>query len=171
MIGDISTLNPIFRLKVELILRDLRVIGWQPVIASGMRTNAQQDALYATGRRGLQEVNAMRLRTGLPPVTAAENNPVTNAKGGESLHNLGRAELIPAGRKAVDEVHCSAVDIVDRRYNWSGPAANEGFQFWKDLGRAAQKYGCEWGGNWKKKDVAHVQLRFVETAPITTVAV
>jgi len=52
-----------------------------------------------------------------------------------------------------------AVDIVDKRYGWSGKASNLNFQFWKDLGEAAKRQGLIWGGNWKTfKDVAHVQL-------------
>jgi hypothetical protein len=78
MIGNTRQLNPIFKWRVDLILQELSVIGWQPIIASGMRTNAQQDALYATGRRPLSEVNSMRERAGLPTVTDAENRkPVT----------------------------------------------------------------------------------------------
>jgi len=52
-----------------------------------------------------------------------------------------------------------AVDIIDSRYGWSGKASDLNFQFWQDLGEAAQEVGCIWGGNWKSfKDVAHVQM-------------
>jgi peptidoglycan L-alanyl-D-glutamate endopeptidase CwlK len=51
-----------------------------------------------------------------------------------------------------------AVDIIDKRYGWSGPAADINYEFWKDLGKAANKQGLVWGGDWKSfKDVAHVQ--------------
>lgn len=52
-----------------------------------------------------------------------------------------------------------AVDIVDARYGWEGPAANLKFKFWTDLGIAAREQGLEWGGDWHSfKDVAHVQV-------------
>lgn len=52
-----------------------------------------------------------------------------------------------------------AVDIVDRRYGWGGKASKLDFQFWTDLGAAANARGLEWGGDWKSfKDVAHVQV-------------
>ena len=134
-----------------------------------MRTVSQQNGLYATGRKPLSEVNTLRKRAGLPTVTELENQkPVTYAKGGESWHNLGTAKLMAAGGAALYEVHGNAVDIVDQRYGWEAPD-----KFWDALGSSALKYGCEWGGNWpgKKKDVAHVQMMFVETGPLTTVAV
>lgn len=55
-----------------------------------------------------------------------------------------------------------AVDIVDKRYGWEGPAASLSFKFWRDVGDAVHttsKGVCEWGGDWHSfKDVAHVQL-------------
>lgn len=50
-----------------------------------------------------------------------------------------------------------ALDIVDKRYAWGGPASKLNFTFWFDLGAAAKKYGVEWGGSWHWKDVAHIQ--------------
>jgi len=53
----------------------------------------------------------------------------------------------------------TAVDIIDSRYGWQGPASDLNFQFWNDLGEAAKEVGLTWGGNWKTfKDVAHVEL-------------
>lgn len=52
-----------------------------------------------------------------------------------------------------------AVDIIDSRYGWAGPASDLNFQFWNDLGEAVQKAGLVWGGNWESfKDVAHVEI-------------
>ena len=52
-----------------------------------------------------------------------------------------------------------AVDIIDSRYGWAGPASDLDFQFWHDLGQAAKEVGLTWGGDWKTfKDVAHVEV-------------
>ncbi len=52
-----------------------------------------------------------------------------------------------------------AVDIIDSRYGWGGPASDLNFQFWLDLGEAAREAGLTWGGDWKTlKDVAHVEI-------------
>ena len=75
---------------------------------------------------------------------------------------------LPADKTSFEVVHGNAADIVDKRYAWGGPAANLHFQFWKDLGRIAKQQGCEWGGDWKKfKDVAHIQMLFIESPAST----
>lgn len=52
-----------------------------------------------------------------------------------------------------------AVDIVDKRYFWNGPASKLDFKFWTDLGRCAKQVNLKWGGDWKSfKDVAHVYI-------------
>jgi hypothetical protein len=65
---ELKSLHPAFRNAVDQILRDMRAKGWDPIIGSGMRTNEQQDALFAQGRKGLEQVNALRLRVQLPPI-------------------------------------------------------------------------------------------------------
>ena len=53
-----------------------------------------------------------------------------------------------------------AVDIVDRRYLWGGPAAKQSFPFWNNLGAAGKRQGFIWGGDWKSfPDVAHLQYK------------
>jgi peptidoglycan LD-endopeptidase CwlK len=169
MIGEIKSLHPVFRNVVDQILSDMKAKGWDPIIGSGMRTNELQDALFAQGRKGLDQVNALRLRVKLPPISAAENAiPVTYAKGGQSNHNLTES-LFSHGRSAVDVADGYAVDIVDRRYGWDIPHP----QFWKDLGYLAKKYGCAWGGDWKppKTDRAHVEMKLIDGAPRTSLVV
>jgi peptidoglycan L-alanyl-D-glutamate endopeptidase CwlK len=167
MIGEIRTLHPAFRLAVDRILHGMRAKGWDPIIASGMRTHEQQDALFAQGRRDLGHVNSLRKRAGLPPISAAANvHTVTKAKGGQSNHNLTQA-LLAHGRSAVDVVNGFAVDIVDRRCGWDIPHK----EFWRDLGELAKKNGCAWGGDWRTPDPAHVEMKVVDSAPRTSVVV
>ena|ERR1035437_3083954 len=167
MIGEIKSLHPVFRMAVDQILRDMKASGWNPVIGSGMRTNQQQAALFAQGRKGLEQVNAMRHQAGLPAIPAAENRyTVTKAGPGLSKHNLTTA-LLCHGRSAVDVVNGYAVDIVDKRRGWNVPDV----RFWTDLGYLARKYGCEWGGDWDPPDSAHVQMKLIDSAPRSTIAV
>jgi peptidoglycan L-alanyl-D-glutamate endopeptidase CwlK len=140
---DAERFHPMFKHRVDLILSDLQRLGWQPVVASGVRTRAEQ----------VEKVEHGYSRTV------------------DSWHVLGTSQIISAGPTAIQEVHGAAADIVDRRYGWSAPAGNKDFLYWKDLGRIAKKHGCEWGGDWKMRDVAHVQMRIVETAPVRTMAV
>jgi hypothetical protein len=59
MIGEIKSLHPVFRVKVNQILIEMRSKGSDAVIGSGMRTLEQQAALYAQGREPLNKVNGM----------------------------------------------------------------------------------------------------------------
>ena len=166
MIGEIETLHPAFRFAVDAILQDMKAKGWDPVIGSGMRSNEQQDAIYAQGRKPLEVVNTLRVGTGLSRIAAAENRrPVTYARGGESNHNKAHS-MLPHGRGAVDVTTGYAVDIVDRRHGWEP----RDVRFWDELGRAAKKHGCVWGGDWKgkKRDVAHVEMKLIDSAPRTS---
>lgn len=136
--------HPLFQWKLSQILTDLKARGWEPVVASGMRTADEQ---------------ALKVRLGYSRTM-------------NSWHVRSTQGLPGHGRDAVDVVEGNAADIVDRRYGWNGPAAKAGFQFWKDPGEIARKHGCRWGGDWKSfPDVAHVEFLFIEAAPLTDVAV
>jgi len=144
----LNELHPVFKEKVNLILVDLRKIGWEPKIIFARRTEEQQrDAI----RRGASHTML-------------------------SWHVEHTIGLLPAGSR-LQVVRGNAVDIVDRRYGWEGKAKSKEFQFWKDLGTAAHKHGCQWGGDWKpvkykgkdgkvhtgdQRDVAHVQMFYTE---------
>jgi peptidoglycan L-alanyl-D-glutamate endopeptidase CwlK len=133
----LATLHPAFKLKVNTLLHDLRGSGWQPVLVYGRRTEAQQKQKIAEGTGGKHSWH------------------VTSTK----------AQLWSYEGNSVEVVRGSAADIVDRRWAWGGPCADKNHKFWKDLGRLAKKLGLEWGGDWKKRDVAHVQMKYVESPP------
>ena len=52
----------------------MRSWGWDLVIGSGMRTPAQQEAIYSQGRDTLGDVNALSLRAKLPLISKHENH-------------------------------------------------------------------------------------------------
>jgi hypothetical protein len=167
VLGEIDSLHPVFRAAVEQILKDMKAKGWDPIIGSGMRTPDQQDALYAQGRDTLDHVNTLRLRARMPRINAKENAiKVTNAKSGKSYHNMPEL-LFGDGDAQVSKGYGYAVDIVDKKRGWDIADPN----FWKDLGAIAKSYGCEWGGDWKKPDVAHVQMTLIDSPPSDTIAV
>ena len=60
MLGEIKSLHPAFKMKVDQILRDMHTKGWDAVIGSGMRTMQEQAALFAQGRESLDKVNTLR---------------------------------------------------------------------------------------------------------------
>jgi peptidoglycan LD-endopeptidase CwlK len=163
MIGEIKSLHPAFKMKVDQILHGMHAKGWDAVIGSGMRSLEQQAALFAQGRESLDNVNTLRKKAGLSAISMAENSHVvTHARPGTSNHNLTTA-LLASSRSTFEVVNGYAVDIVSRVHGWNPPRK----KFWEDLGAIARKYGCEWGGDWKgdRYDPAHVQLKIIDSAP------
>jgi hypothetical protein len=137
-----ESLHPVFRTSVENVLDRLEEKGWKPVVVYGKRTEAQQAELIAEG-----------------------------VGGKKSWHVPSTQGLLPRGNRAVDVIRGAAADVIDRRWAWNGPCANKDHQFWKDLGAIAKETGLEWGGDWKKRDVAHIQMKLVEDRPLTNVRV
>lgn len=138
MPANLDRLHPVFRQYVQEILRDLTQLGWQPVVAEATRTREQQ---------------AEKVRKGYSKTMNSWHVPSTQAKFWET-------------RESYSVVHGNAADIIDRRYGWAGPAANTGYKFWTDLGRAAKRRGLTWGGDWKDfKDVAHIEWHYIDGPP------
>lgn len=126
------------------ILKDLAELSWQPRIVSVRRTKEQQ---------------AEKLKKGY-------------SKTMQSWHVSGTHRVMAENKQSLYGINGDAADIVDNRYWWNGLAKSHSFKFWKDLGTIAKKYGCEWGGDWKKfPDVAHVEIKLIESPAATSVVV
>lgn len=99
-------------------------------IVQGLRTIAEQDALYAQGR-------------------SKPGKKVTNAKGGQSLHNYG---------VAID--FCLIID--DKEVSWDLKKDWDGDKIadWMEVVSVFRKAGWEWGGTWKFTDNPHFQKTF-----------
>ncbi len=111
---NLSGLQPGFREKVELTMIELEQQGWEPRVAEGLRTPAQQAEKFRLGYSPRPDVSA-------------------------HLKGYG-------------------ADIIDRRWGWTGPAANKNFRFWHELAGTATRYGLESGRFFRSVDVAHVQM-------------
>ncbi len=91
------------------------------IITSTYRDNESQNAIYAQGR-------------------TAPGKKITNAKGGESMHNYRVAfDFVPTDAKGQ-------------------PIWNDEV-LWAKCGKVGEDLGLEWGGSWKSfKDKPHFQL-------------
>ena len=120
----ISKLHPSVRNEVTQIIKecDVALTGRAKVrISQGLRTFAEQDALYN------------------------QKPKVTNAKGGQSIHNYGFAidiVLIIDGKVA----------SWDTKKDWDGDKKAD----WMECVEIFKKHGWNWGGDWKTfKDLPH----------------
>ena len=101
----------------------------------GLRTFEDQDELYSQGRTKPGQI-------------------VTNACGGDSLHNYGLA---------ADFVLDGQPDKPGIQWSWDTKADfnADGHSDWMQMGEIAGSCGLEWGGRWKRfPDLPHVQNRY-----------
>lgn len=116
-----------------------------------LRTDAEQDVLYSLGRT---KVN--------PDGKSAKKplgNIVTNAKGGQSIHNYGLAFDIVL-------LYDKNSDGVFETVSWDmiKDGDGDGVSDWKEMSKFFVSRGYEWGGNWTSfKDYPHFQKPFGET--------
>jgi hypothetical protein len=104
----IATLHPFIRSRVADFINEADRLGIQLRITSAYRSFAEQDALFAQGRTQPGRI-------------------VTNARGGESIHNFGLAfDVVP---------------MVHGQPNWNGN--------WPFIGALGKSFGFIWGGDWQ----------------------
>lgn len=127
----IDQLHPSIRVEVTKIIAECDAIltGRAKVrITQGLRTDAEQNALYAQGR-------------------TAPGKKVTNAKAGQSVHNYGFAVDI-----------CLIIDGItaswDVKKDWDGDKVSD----WDEVVKVFAKYSWSWGGSWTTfKDMPHFE--------------
>lgn len=131
---NLDGLNPFVKEKAELLVKNAnaRLKNYKMKITQGYRTNAEQDALYLKGRRGIPG-----------------EKKVTNAKGGHSMHNYGLAIdfclIDPTGKKAV--------------WDTKTDFDKDGKADWMEVVEEAKKLSFEWGGDWRGfVDCPHLQM-------------
>lgn len=114
----LSKVSPVLQTRGMAFIDSAKADGVIVQIVQGLRTFAEQDALYAQGR-------------------TRPGKRVTNAKGGQSMHNYGLAlDFAP---------------VIDGKISW-----NE--KHYPSFGKWADKAGLDWGGRWKRfVDLPHVE--------------
>lgn len=117
---NLSDLAPATQLKAEAFIEACNAVGLDVLIYCTLRTSAEQDELYKIGRT-------------LP------GKIVTNARGGQSLHNTGRAfDFVP---------------LIHGKPQWSDSA------LYARCGIIGEGLGLEWAGRWagRLRETAHMQ--------------
>jgi peptidoglycan L-alanyl-D-glutamate endopeptidase CwlK len=116
----IEDLHPRVQKLAESLTSACAKAGIDILIYATLRDNATQDALYAQGRKTPGAI-------------------VTNARGGESLHNYGMA--------------FDCVPLVGGKADWNSKS-------WPEIGRIGEAIGLTWAGRWtgKLRETAHFQF-------------
>ena len=129
----IQKLHPSVREEVAQIIVacDIALTGKAKVrITQGLRTFEEQDALYAVGR-------------------TKPGKKVTQAKGGQSIHNYGFAVDI-----------CLIIDGKVASWDTYKDWDNDKIADWYECVKIFANNGWDWGGNWKKfKDLPHFEKK------------
>lgn len=125
-------LHPVLLAGAKKLIQRSYARGVPIVITQGMRTIAEQNALYAEGRTKPGAI-------------------VTYARGGTSYHNYGLAVdfalLLPDG-KAVS-------------WDMKRDGDRDSKSDWQEVVEEAKQLGFEWGGDWTSfKDYSHLQMSF-----------
>lgn len=130
--GKAKKLHPIFRERLVLLSEALARRGMQAMIADGLRTIEEQNAIFAQGR-------------------TKPGPKVTNARGGQSNHNYGLAvDMYPVinGKIFVDVPKGASVEF-RRTFNAIQDA----------IGEESERLGLFWGARFHGiRDTPHVQL-------------
>lgn len=129
----IEQLHPMVREEMKKIITECNTVltGKAKVrITQGLRTFEEQNALYAKGR-------------------TSPGAKVTNAKGGQSVHNYGFAVDI-----------CLLIDNKEVSWDIAKDWDNDKIADWLECVKIFDKHGWNWGGNWKTfKDYPHFEKK------------
>ncbi len=117
----IGNVHPVVRDGAEEVIRRAYKKGIYVLFSDGYRSHAEQNALFAQGR-------------------TAPGQVITNARGGQSMHNYGLA-----------------LDMFIT--NKTGTSASWPVSELKKAAKIAKKVGFKWGGDWKSfPDYPHIEM-------------
>lgn len=114
----IEDLHPVVADIAAEFLQQCEDSGIHVILTATLRTFAEQDDLYAQGRTKPGKI-------------------ITNAKGGDSMHNYGIA--------------FDCAPVVDGQAVWND------MDLWEKIAAIGEALGLVWGGRWKMRDLPHFQ--------------
>lgn len=148
----LSDARPELAEKVRKLLEEYarRFAPWYLVVTSVWRSPMEQEALYAQGRVASKtELNAIRERAGMPPIYDEDeaHRVVTWVR--HSRHNRTPSEAVDLA-VAIDPD--GTAGPMKPRIDWTSESRYEA------MGEIAKRLGLVWGGDWKRRDLCHVEL-------------
>lgn len=136
---DIELLKEPFKQIVKAMLARLDQLGIKYYINETLRDPEVQRAYFAQGRAALADVNELRKKAGLWPLTEAENDKkVTWTLKSKHLEGL-------------------AIDICPSKNGYAWWAAPD--EEWKEIADISRECGLDAGYFWEQKDAPHHQIK------------
>jgi peptidoglycan L-alanyl-D-glutamate endopeptidase CwlK len=130
----IDDLRPDVADACRRLVQQAQAWGIRLLVYCTYRDGAEQDQLYAKGRRGIEGERI-----------------VTNARAGESPHNATTDD----GEPEACAFDCVPTDDAGKPL-W-GAKTPEECERWQRLGVLGEELGLRWGGRWKMRDLPHFQ--------------
>lgn len=151
-----SDLEPSLAKKAYQFLEKCREAGLPVHITCTGRTEREQAALYAQGRKPLAEVNEMRKACGLWMLKDEDNRrPITWTMQSKHIIRLDAATGMALN-------HARAFDVAlvrDKQMVWELKVDinDNDIPDWEEIGRLGEACGLVWGGRWKSPDRPHFE--------------
>lgn len=125
------------------------------IVTCTARTYQEQVALYAQGRQGLAEVNALRKVARLAPITATDNRR-------QVTWTLASRHIINLYDGLADNDKARAFDIVltaGGKATWDVKADinKNNISDYTEAGKIGESVGLVWGGRFSKQDLCHFE--------------
>ncbi len=142
---DINGLVPVVRGKFLKLQAAAKEKGIEFMITCARRTETEQLALFAQGRKTPGEVNRLRHDAGMQPITEAENRIVTKVL--TSIHQFGCAFDVAILKPGTH------TPTWDRKADFN----ENGVPDYEELGSLGEALGLRWGGTFKFGDFCHFE--------------
>lgn len=143
---DISGLGPHAFPKFQAATNELKNRGVAFYVASVVRTDTEQAALWAQGREPLSVVNNLRSKAGFPVILPSENAYVVTMCDGVTIRSPHQDRR--------------AADIVPMTLALQPCWPDKSDPRWLQIAEVMESFGITWGGRWKDfPDFPHYEVQ------------
>lgn len=150
----IEDCTPSLQAKIRAFTIAMMKAGIPFMISCTARTVDEQVALYAQGRKPIDDVNRLREIAGLARIPVSQNNIVTWTLNSEHLINLDD------GNTKNDQSRAFDIAITrDKKPVWDVKIDVNGDKIpdYEEAGKIGESVGLKWGGRFTKPDMPHFQ--------------
>lgn len=146
---ETEKLNPVLRDKLIALRALADAKGIEFMVTSGLRTEAEQMALFAQGRQPLAEVNRLRRVAGLSPLKEPQNRRIVT-RVLVSAHLYGLAFDVAVLEK-------NAAGRTVPTWDLKADVNHNEIPDYEELGELGESVGLVWGGRFKFRDYGHFE--------------